>query len=129
MDEDNNEIIFELYDELEDNMKNKPLNFSQMQSVANNISRLEELEEEHAKQHSLIIFLLIYHHFVNREGKVCKNKLPYNIDIIGRKRNKGNSSSSSENEDNISIKCVIEKLPPILQKILLAYTVLYIVKE
>ena len=124
-----NEIVFDLYDQLEDNMKNKPLNFSEMQSVADNISRLDELDEESSKEHSLIIFLLIFHHYVNREGKNGKNKLPYNIDIIGKKRNKNNSSSSSENEKNISIKCVIEKLPPVLQKILLAYTILYIVKE
>lgn len=123
-----NEIVFDLYDQLEDNMKNKPLNFSEMQTVADNISRLDELDEESAREHTLIIFLLIFHHYVNREGKNGKNKLPYNIDIIGKKRNKNNSSSSG-NEENISIKCVIEKLPPVLQKILLAYTILYIVKE
>lgn len=154
----------DLYDELEESVKNNPARFSEMEFVADSINRLDELDKDTANEHRKIIFGLIWHHYQTRDI-TCKNnnKLPYGIEFFNRKKNsinrstvsvtkeesvsrspsisKNNSSSNSksigspilyieESDSQIeTIKCVLEKIPPTLQKILLAYVKFYIIEE
>lgn len=154
----------DLYDELEESVKNNPARFSEMEFVADSINRLDELDKDTANEHRKIIFGLIFHHYQTRDI-TCKNntKLPYGIEFFNRKKNSSNRSTVSvSKEESVSgshsgirsnsksdsksigspildiddpesqietIKCVLEKIPPTLQKILLAYVKFYIIEE
>ena len=145
----------DLYDELEEHVKNNPAKFSEMEFVANSINRLDEMDRESANIHRKIIFLLIWHHYQTRDITCKTNKLPYGIDYFNKRlgstsRSKSKSKSSpimlsplpakqkadlnkieerKEEHKIETIKCVLEKVPPTLQKILLAYVKFYMVED
>ncbi len=146
------EIVIKLYDELEAIMRNKPVKFSQMEYVATSINRLDELEDnvrnrtsgepeepegvDAANLHRLIIFVLILHHSVSKDGIFCKNKLPYHMEYVGKKRTKNQARDPHEatvvtliDKESKPVRCVLEKIPPVLQNILLGYVVEKMVKK
>lgn len=135
----------DLYEELEEIVKNIPTRFSEMEFVSTNIIRLDEMEDKEAQQqHRDIIFLLIWIHYQTRDINKT-NKLPYGIDIFNKKKNIIRSDETEKNEDKDkepkqeqgeekkdlteTYKCILEKFPPTLQKLLLAYVKFYLVED
>lgn len=123
-----------LYNELEKIMLNKPCKFSQMQYVANSFNRLDELGYANANAHRKVIFILILNHSVIKDGIYCKNKLPYHMEYLGKKRPKPKNKANTETsvtllDEEKPVRCVLEKVPPTCQKILLAYTEIYLIES
>lgn len=108
----------ELYNELEKYTRDKPSKFSESKMAAVTINRLEELPKEEAIKHYTVIYLLILHYYYTRDmSRKIENKHPYGMNIVGKNKNTG------------PLKCVMSKIPPVLQKIIVAYVGLYMLED